>query len=87
MSDTTSATPTRPTLDAFNVESVQTLRPRLLTCLGVGRWADEVLAGPPKGYTDAVLDDEFPLSMFFEALERKMAPVIASTRGITGRDD
>src|SRR5690606_9496057 len=27
---------------------------------------DEVLAGPPKGYTDAVLDDEFPLSMFYE---------------------
>ena len=42
------------------------------------RWArglpDEVLAGPPKGYTDEVLDDEFPLSMFFEALEKKMRP-------------
>ena len=46
----------------------------------------EVLAGPPKGYTDAVLDDEFPLSMFFEALEKKMRDVIASTEGITGRD-
>lgn len=46
---------------------------------------DEVLAGPPKGYTDAVLDDEFPLSMFFEALEKKMRDVIASTEGITGR--
>ena len=34
---------------------------------------------------DAVLDDEFPLSMFFEALEKKMRPVIASTTGITGR--
>jgi hypothetical protein len=43
---------------------------------------DEVLAGPPKGYTDAVRDDEFPLSMFFEALEKKMRPVIASTAGI-----
>jgi hypothetical protein len=41
-----------------------------------------VLAGPPKGYTDAVLDDEFPLSMFYEALDRKMRPVIESTAGI-----
>jgi hypothetical protein len=47
---------------------------------------DEVLAGLPKGYTDAVLDDEFPLSMFFEALEKKMRPVIASTAGIRGTD-
>lgn len=46
----------------------------------------EVLAGAPKGYTDAVLDDEFPLSMFFEALDKKMRDVIASTAGITGRD-
>ncbi len=45
---------------------------------------DEVLAGAPKGYTDAVLDDEFPLSMFYEALEKKMRDVIASTRGIRG---
>ncbi|MDN4483071.1 DUF6421 family protein [Demequina lignilytica] len=42
----------------------------------------EVLAGPPKGMTDLVLDDEFPLSMFFEALDRKMRPVIESTAGI-----
>ncbi|MFT2817601.1 DUF6421 family protein [Leifsonia sp. A12D58] len=48
--------------------------------------SDEVLAGPPKGYTDAVLDDEFPLSMFFEALDKRMKPVIESTIGITGRD-
>lgn len=46
----------------------------------------EVLAGAPKGYTDAVMDDEFPLSMFFEALEKKMRDVIVSTSGITGRD-
>lgn len=46
--------------------------------------ADGTLAGPPKGYTDAVLDDEFPLSMFYEALGKKMATVIASTAGITG---
>jgi hypothetical protein len=44
----------------------------------------DILIGPPKGYTDAVMDDEFPLSMFYEALDRKMAPVIASTTGIRG---
>ncbi|MFT4219094.1 MAG: DUF6421 family protein [Microbacterium sp.] len=47
---------------------------------------DEVLAGAPKGYTDAVLDDEFPLSMFYEALEKKMRPVIESTAGIRATD-
>jgi hypothetical protein len=44
---------------------------------------DEILAGAPRGYTDAVLDDEFPLSMFFEALSKKMTDVIQSTSGIT----
>jgi len=44
---------------------------------------DEILAGVPKGYTDSVLDDEFPLSMFYEALAKKMGSVIESTRGIT----
>ncbi|MEZ3159052.1 DUF6421 family protein [Microbacterium sp. BWT-B31] len=48
--------------------------------------SDEVLAGPPSGYTDAVLDDEFPLSMFYEALEKKMRSVIESTVGIRGGD-
>jgi len=43
------------------------------------------LAGSPRGLTDQVLDDEFPLSMFYEALEKKMRPVIESTAGITGR--
>ncbi|MDW4573815.1 DUF6421 family protein [Microbacterium sp. M3] len=61
-----------------------------LTPNPASQWArglpDEVLAGAPKGYTDAVLDDEFPLSMFFEALDKKMKPVIESTAGITGRD-
>jgi hypothetical protein len=32
-----------------------------------------------------VLDDEFPLSMFYEALQKKMTPVIQSTIGITGK--
>ena len=49
--------------------------------------SDEVLAGPPKGYTDQVLDDEFPLSMFYEALEKKMRDVIASTEGIRATDE
>ncbi|CDJ99950.1 conserved hypothetical protein [Microbacterium sp. C448] len=44
----------------------------------------DILIGAPKGFTDAVMDDEFPLSMFYEALDRKMAPVIASTTGIRG---
>ncbi|MFZ7089327.1 DUF6421 family protein [Curtobacterium sp. RRHDQ10] len=64
---------------------------RTLTPHPASRWArglpDETLAGPPKGYTDAVLDDEFPLSMFYEALNKKMAAVIASTAGITGTSD
>ncbi|GAB3524981.1 hypothetical protein GCM10027402_21240 [Arthrobacter monumenti] len=42
------------------------------------------LDGPPRGLTDQVLDDEFPLSMFYEALNRKMKEVIESTAGITG---
>jgi len=50
-------------------------------------WAKRELPldGPPKGFTDAVLDDEFPLSMFYEALSKKMAGVIESTEGITAR--
>ncbi|GGO88445.1 hypothetical protein GCM10011584_15450 [Nocardioides phosphati] len=47
----------------------------------------EVLAGPPKGYTDAVLDDEFPLSMFYESLDKRMRPVIESTAGITASSE
>ena len=62
----------------------------VLTPNPASRWArglsDEILAGPPRGYTDAVLEDEFPLSMFYEALEKKMRPVIASTSGIRGTD-
>ncbi|SFR94032.1 hypothetical protein SAMN04487846_0895 [Microbacterium sp. cf046] len=61
-----------------------------LTPHPASRWArglpDDVLAGLPKGYTDAVMDDEFPLSMFFEALEKKMRPVIESTAGIRAED-
>jgi hypothetical protein len=60
-----------------------------LTPHPASNWArglsDEILSGAPKGYTDAVLDDEFPLSMFYEALSKKMAETIESTKGITGR--
>jgi hypothetical protein len=41
------------------------------------------LDGPPKGLTDSVLPDEFPLSMFYEALAKKMKAVVESTSGIT----
>ncbi|MDQ1531976.1 MAG: hypothetical protein QOE37_2081, partial [Microbacteriaceae bacterium] len=61
-----------------------------LTPHPASRWArglpDDVLSGAPKGMTDAVLDDEFPLSMFYEALGKKLRGVIDSTAGITGRD-
>ncbi|MEO8094122.1 MAG: DUF6421 family protein, partial [Pseudolysinimonas sp.] len=58
-----------------------------LTPHPASKWAvrDLPLDGPPKGYTDAVLDDEFPLSMFYEALSKKMTDVIESTAGITGK--
>lgn len=57
-----------------------------LTPHPASNWAkrDLPLDGPPRGLTDAVLDDEFPLSMFYEALSKKMASVIESTEGITG---
>ena len=62
---------------------------KTLTPHPASNWArglsDEILSGPPKGLTDAVLDDEFPLSMFYEALSKKMAEVIASTEGITAQ--
>jgi hypothetical protein len=58
-----------------------------LTPHPASKWAvrDLPLDGPPKGYTDAVMDDEFPLSMFYEALAKKMGDVIESTAGITGK--
>ncbi|WP_373309809.1 DUF6421 family protein [Cellulomonas chitinilytica] len=50
-------------------------------------WAGGTAALPvdglPKDLTDAVLPDEFPLSMFYEALARKIGDVVASTSGIT----
>jgi len=61
----------------------ETLTPHPASAWAAGLPTD-VLVGAPKGYTDAVLDDEFPLSMFYEALSKKMASVIESTAGITG---
>lgn len=58
----------------------------VLTPHPASSWArglpDEVLSGPPSGMTDAVLPDEFPLSMFYEALGKKLRPTIDSTAGI-----
>ena len=42
------------------------------------------LTSPLREITDQVMDDEFPLSMFYEALGKKMNSVIESTSGITG---
>ncbi|MGW6458857.1 DUF6421 family protein [Streptomyces sp. NPDC055078] len=41
------------------------------------------LSQPPRKLVDDVLPDEFPLSMFYEALSKKLKRVIASTKGIT----
>lgn len=41
------------------------------------------LTQPPRKLVDDVLADEFPLSMFYEALSKKLKNVIAETRGIT----
>ncbi|MFG3114920.1 DUF6421 family protein [Streptomyces sp. NPDC048197] len=42
---------------------------------------------PPRKLVDDVLPDEFPLSMFYEALAKKLRSVIASTKGITAHSD
>ena len=41
------------------------------------------LAAEPKTLVNAVLDDEFPLNVFYEALRKKLAAVITETKGIT----
>lgn len=57
-----------------------------LTPHPASEWAQGAKAlpttGPARELVDHLLDDEFPLSMFYEALDKKMAPVIESTRGI-----
>lgn len=42
------------------------------------------LEGTPGDITDQVMNDEFPLSMFYEALSKKLGPTIEQTAGITG---
>ncbi|MFI7289479.1 DUF6421 family protein [Streptomyces anulatus] len=42
---------------------------------------------PPRKLVDDVLPDEFPLSMFYEALAKKLKHVIASAKGITAASD
>ena len=43
-------------LEEFNAAPPGSLRPRLLACLGVERWVDEVLAGRPYAARSAVFD-------------------------------
>ncbi|MFJ8648479.1 DUF6421 family protein [Streptomyces sp. NPDC093546] len=43
------------------------------------------LSLPPRKLVDDVLPDEFPLSMFYEALAKKLKSVIASAKGITAQ--
>lgn len=47
------------------------------------RGADQLpTAGELKEVVNLVLDDEFPLNVFYETLNRKLADVVASTKGI-----
>ncbi|MGV1037400.1 MAG: DUF6421 family protein [Candidatus Nanopelagicales bacterium] len=49
-------------------------------------WArgGEAIPAERKDAVDAVLDDEFPLNVFYEALSKNLAGTIESTKGITG---
>jgi len=49
-------------------------------------WArgGEAIPAERKDAVDAVLDDEFPLNVFYEALSKSLAATIESTKGITG---
>ncbi|MFI6812442.1 DUF6421 family protein [Nonomuraea sp. NPDC050328] len=47
-------------------------------------WKRRELPEENKAMVDAVLSDEFPLSMFYEALRRKLTDVVESTKGIKG---
>ena len=50
-------------------------------------WArgGQALPAENKAAVDAVLDDEFPLNVFYEALRKKLAEPLESTKGITGK--
>lgn len=41
------------------------------------------LSGETKEVVDVVLPDEFPLNVFYDALQRKLGPTVAATAGIT----
>jgi len=49
-------------------------------------WArgGQAIAAERKDAVDEVLDDEFPLSLFYEALSKNLTATIESTKGITG---
>jgi hypothetical protein len=51
-------------------------------------WAKGVdglpIEGELKHLVDAVMPDEFPLNVFYEALRTKLSPTIAAVAGITG---
>lgn len=49
-------------------------------------WArgGEAIPAERKDAVDAVMDDEFPLNVFYEALSKNLATTIESTKGITG---
>lgn len=51
------------------------------------RWARRELDWDkqPRELVDDVMADEFPLSMFYEALAKKLRGVVEATKGVTGR--
>ena len=59
---------------------------RVLERLGRFAERDHDLGAGIGQAVDAVLPDEFPLNVFYEALRKKLAGTIESTRGMTGAD-
>lgn len=64
-----------PDIAAFNEQEEGEVRVRLLTCLDLPRWADEVLASRPYGDIDQLEDKftEVAATMTDEELERALA--------------
>ena len=46
------------------------------------QWGNLDLTAEPKILVNAVLDDEFPLNVFYEALRKKLSAVVADSKGI-----
>lgn len=63
-------------LEAYRLVS-DTLTPSPLSLWAKGK-EHLPLAGKPSEIVDALLDDEFPLSMFYEAYEKKIKPTVDS---------